>query len=129
LVSIGKVKEYAILAILAQFISIGFTLIFVNIFSFEVFPLSLFVSHSIVAFIMMYKANVNLGSTIIRVLIYGAIITIVSYVLSIIKLNIFEEETFSSIVELSFSIFICSIFVALTLFFDKNCRESIFYKF
>jgi putative peptidoglycan lipid II flippase len=129
LVSIGKEREYAILAIICQFVSILFTLVFVNIFSFKVFPLSLFVSHLIVAFIMMYNAKINLTNTIRRVLVYAGIILILSIALKNIKLNFFQVALTSPITDLSFSVLVCGLAVALILFLDKGFRQSVYHKF
>lgn len=127
LVSIGKEREYAILAIICQFISILFTLAFVNIFSFKVFPLSLFVSHLIVAFIMIYHANVNLTDTIRRVLVYGGVILFLSIVLKKVKLIFFKSGVVAPITDLSFSVFVCGFAVVLILFLDKNFRKSVYH--
>jgi putative peptidoglycan lipid II flippase len=127
LISQGKEKVYAVISIAAQVISIFITYGFSSYVKFAIFPISLFISHTIAALFMLYFMEISSKKIIVqKFIVYGSATLLISLGIVLVKHMFLLIYPSPPVVDVAISLLLGLVVGFLSTFFDSEMRVSFF---
>ena len=125
LISQGKEKVYALVAIAAQVISTLITYSFSSYIKSVIFPMSLFISHTIAALLMLHFLEIGSKRKIVqKFIIYGLATLLVSLGISFVKHSFLLIYPWPPMVDITISLMLGLVVGLLATFFDSEIKVS-----